>query len=331
MRWLIVLPFERPGHMGVDLAAELVALGHETRTFAYRRENVLYKNRSTKRAYQQLIARRLVARATAFRPHVVLVVKGGPVSPAVIARIRERTRARFVNVFPDNPLWMLDFSRIEPYDVFFTKERYAIRQLTLVGLRNLHYLAPWCIPADHHPVETTDAERAALEGRAALVGSWYPYRERLLREIAEYPVRVYGPGWQHAGDPRVRALVAGGRTWGRAKLAIYSAATVSLNLHHPMNDVAGVNTRTFELAAAGACQLVDAKDDVTALFKPGEEILTFGDVGELRRHLDHWLARPAEARALGANARRRALAEHTARHRVEEIIAVLRERCGAIE
>src|SRR5207302_2803912 len=44
MRWLIVLPFDRPGHMGVDFAEELVALGHEVRTFAYRRDNALYKN-----------------------------------------------------------------------------------------------------------------------------------------------------------------------------------------------------------------------------------------------------------------------------------------------
>lgn len=330
MRWLIVVPFDRPGDMGVDLGVEFRALGHETSTFSYRRENVFYKNRSTKRAYQQLIARSLVSRAAVVRPDVVLVTKGGPVTPDVITRIRERTGARFVNVFPDNPLLMIDFPHIEPYDIFFTKERYAIRQLTLVGLRNLHYLAPWCIPAEHHPVETTDAERAELEGRAALVGSWYPYRERLLREIADYPVRVYGPGWQHAVDPRVRALVAGGSARGQAKLSIYSAATISLNLHHPMNDIAGVNNRTFELAAAGACQLVDAKDDVTAVFKPGHEILTFGDVRELRHHLDDWLKRPADARAIGANAQRRALAEHTVRHRAEEILAALRERCGPI-
>ena len=326
MRWLIVLPFDRPGHMGVDLAVELRGLGHDVQTFAYRRENVLYKNKSTKRAYQELIARRLLARATAFHPHVVLVVKGGPVSPTVIDRIRKRTGARFVNVFPDNPLWMLDFEQLESYDVFFTKERYALRQLTMIGLRNVHYLAPWCIPAEHHPVEPTSVERAALGGHAALVGSWYPYRERFLREIVDFPVRVYGPGWKRATDARVRALVAGGSAFGRAKLAIYSAATVSINLHHPMNDVAGVNTRMFELAAAGACQLVDAKDDVAALFKPGDEILTFAGVAQLRSQLEHWLARPVEAREIGANARRRALAEHTVRHRVDEIIGVLRER-----
>ena len=48
MRWLIVLPFDRPGHMGVDFADELTALGHEVRTFAYRRENLLYKNHGSK-------------------------------------------------------------------------------------------------------------------------------------------------------------------------------------------------------------------------------------------------------------------------------------------
>ncbi|MBI2204911.1 MAG: glycosyltransferase [Candidatus Rokubacteria bacterium] len=323
-----MLPFDRPEHMGVDLATELGALGHEVRTFAYRRENPLYKNKSTKAAYQRVIARRLVARARAWRPHVVIVVKGGPVTPDVIRAIRERTGARFVNVFPDNPLWMLDFAHIEPYDVFFTKERFAIRQLQLVGLRNLHYLAPWCVPAYHHPVTPTDDERAALAGRAAIVGSWYPYRERFLAEIADYPIRIFGAGWKRAVNPRVRALVAGGSVFGRAKLAVYSAATVSINLHHPMNDVAGVNTRLFELAAAGACQLVDAKDDVTALFKAGEEVLTFRDLGEVRRQLDYYLAHPDEARAIGANAHRRALAEHTVRHRVDEIVAVLRERFG---
>jgi spore maturation protein CgeB len=95
-----------------------------------------------------------------------------------------------------------------------------------------------------------------------------------------------------------------------------------------MNDIVGVNTRTFELAAAGSCQVADFKEDLATLFKPGEEILVYRDLGELRRLLDHYLARPEEARAIGDNARRRALAEHTLRHRVEEMLAVIRERFG---
>ena len=74
-----------------------------------------------------------------------------------------------------------------------------------------------------------------------------------------------------------------------------------------------------ELAGAGACQLASYRDDLTSLFKPGEEILVYRDLGDLRRHLDYYLARPDEARAIGENARRRALAEHTLRHRIEEM------------
>ena len=96
-----------------------------------------------------------------------------------------------------------------------------------------------------------------------------------------------------------------------------------------MNDIVGVNTRAFELAAAGSCQVADFKEDLATLFKPGEEVLVYRDLGELKRTLDFYLARPDEARAIGDNARRRALKEHTVRHRLEEIIAVTEARASA--
>jgi len=74
---------------------------------------------------------------------------------------------------------------------------------------------------------------------------------------------------------------------------------------------------------------VDAKDELSPLFKPGDDLLVYRDLGELRRLLDHFLARPEEARAIGENARRRALAEHTLSHRVDEMLAVLQDRFGA--
>jgi spore maturation protein CgeB len=328
MRWLIVLPFERAEHMGMDLRDELRALGHEVRTFAYRRDNPLYKNRGTKAAYQLWILRRLERACLDWRPAVVLVVKGGPITPGVIRRIKARVDTLFVNLFPDNPLWMIPFESIEAYDLFLTKERYALRCLESVGLRNLHYLPLYCVPEIHHPVMPTPAEARGLAGAIAFVGSRYPYRERLVRELATYPLRLWGAGWERAESPEVRALVAGGPVWGRAKLAIYSAATLALNHHHPMNDIVGVNTRAFELAAAGACQVVDHKDELPALFAPGREVVTYRDLYELRRHLDYYLAHPDEAREIGQNALKRALGEHTLRHRIEEIAAELDRRFG---
>jgi spore maturation protein CgeB len=326
VRWLIVLPFARPGLMGVDFGDELAALGHEVRLFPYRRDNALYKNTPTKAAYQTLILRRLERMCLDWRPEIVLVVKGGPVTPDAIRRVRAKTDARFVNFFPDNPLWMIPFDRLEAYDLFFTKERYALRALKSVGVRNLHYLPMYCVPSMHHPVSPTADEARRFGASLSLVGNRYDYRERLIAALADRPLRVWGAGWRGARDPAVRRLVAGGAVFGRDKLCVYAASTLSLNPHHPMNDIVGVNTRAFELAAAGSCQVADFKEDLATLFKPDEEVLVYRDLGELRRLLDHYLAHPDEAQAVGDNARRRALAEHTLRHRIEEMVAVIQAR-----
>ena len=329
MRWLIVLPFDRPGHMGTDFAEELAALGHEVRTFAYRRDNVLYKNTGSKALYQRWIGRRLERLGLRWRPQLTLVIKGGPLGPEFIARFRKRVGTQVVNVFPDNPLLMLPFECIEAYDLFFTKERYALRSLQQAGLRNVHYLPLYCVPALHHPVTLTEAERARYGAALSFVGSRYPYRERCMRELAAYPLRLWGGDWTRARDPEVRAMAAGGPVGGRAKLCVYSGSMLSLNLHHPMNDIVGVNLRTFELAGAGAAQVVDLKEDLTRLFKPDEEVIAYRDLADLRRQLDRYLARPEEARAIGDNARRRALAEHTLGHRIEEMMTIVESRLGA--
>lgn len=328
MRWLIVLPFDRPEHMGVDFRDELTAMGHEVRTFAYRRNNPLYKNRGTKAAYQVWILRRLERLCLDWRPSLVLVIKGGPITPGLVRRVKQRQDILFLNFFPDNPLWMMPFDGIEAYDVFFTKERYALRALEGVGIRNLHYLPMYCVPAMHHPVTLTPEEQLRYARPLSFVGSRYPYRERLIKELLEFPITLWGSGWQQADSPDIRAAAAGGPVWGRAKLAIYSGSTLSLNHHHPMNDIVGVNTRAFELAAAGACQVVDLKEELPALFKPGEEVVAYRDLDELRKHLTYYLAHPDEARAIGENALKRALKEHTLRHRIEEMLAVVEQRFG---
>src|SRR4030095_3923198 len=141
-----------------------------------------YKNTPTKAAYQTLILRKLERACAAWRPGLILVIKGGPTPPEVIRRLKKRHDALIVNFFPDNPLWMIPFGCLEAYDVFFTNERSALRTLQSVARRTLHYLPMYCVPAEHHPVTLTDEERARYGAEVSLVGSRYAYRERLVRE-----------------------------------------------------------------------------------------------------------------------------------------------------
>src|SRR5262245_47807067 len=98
MRWLIVMASERPGHMGTEIRDELKLMGHEVRTFAYRRNNPFYKNKGTKAAYQIWIRRRLEQLCIRWRPDIVLVMKGGPISPGLIRRVKARIDTLFLNI-----------------------------------------------------------------------------------------------------------------------------------------------------------------------------------------------------------------------------------------
>ncbi|HEX9127213.1 MAG TPA: glycosyltransferase, partial [Methylomirabilota bacterium] len=73
---------------------------------------------------------------------------------------------------------------------------------------------------------------------------------------------------------------------------------------------------------------VDFKDELPALFTPGEEVVAYRDLDEMKKHLTYYLAHPDEARAIGQNALKRALREHTLRHRIDEMLAVIEQRFG---
>ena len=185
----------------------------------------------------------------------------------------------------------MPLAAIEAYDVFFTKERYAMRSLQQVGIRNLAYLPMYCVPSEHYPVTPTADEARRYGGPISFVGNRYPYRERFVKALRDYPLRLWGRGWAAAEDPAISS-VAGPAVFGHEKLLVYAASALSLNHHHPMNDIVGVNTRAFELAAAAACQIVDLKEDLQHLFKPGEEIVGYRDLA------------PAPARLLSGASRR---------------------------
>jgi spore maturation protein CgeB len=80
------------------------------------------------------------------------------------------------------------------------------------------------------------------------------------------------------------------------------------------------SARFFEAAACGVPVLSDAWDGLERFFRPGEEVL----VAQTREDTVAALALPAETlQAMGRRARERALTEHTADHRVQELERIL--------
>src|SRR6185369_12363559 len=110
---------------------------------------------------------------------------------------------------------------------------------------------------------------------------------------------------------------------------IFNATRVNLNLHsstyHEGVDPRGdfVNPRTFELAGAGAFQIVDERRLLPPLFTAGRELAVATSVAEMRELTDHYLAHDEERRGMADRARMRALVEHTYARRMEDLLAAV--------
>jgi spore maturation protein CgeB len=163
-----------------------------------------------------------------------------------------------------------------------------------------------------------------------------PALERLLlepaRRMRDRPFVVAGP--MYPDDVRWPANVQRlSHVSPGEHRAFYCRQRFTLNLTRADMIRAGhsPSVRLFEAAACGVPIISDDWPGLSELFRPHHEILIArrgADVAHYLQTLD-----PAEAAALGARARRRVLAEHTADHRARELetyVADLRRRASGV-
>jgi spore maturation protein CgeB len=176
----------------------------------------------------------------------------------------------------------------------------------------------------YHPTEP-DPELAC---ELAYMGTYAPDRqpvvERFLLDVADRMPRkrfiVAGP--QYPGD-----LLWPGNVCHVTHLpperhpAFYSSAAWQLNATRADMVAAGwsPSVRLFEAAACGAAMISDRWDGLDRFFTPGAEILLPESTEEVVEILR--ATHPDDRRAIGAAARARILAAHTAAHRAEELEA----------
>ena len=81
-------------------------------------------------------------------------------------------------------------------------------------------------------------------------------------------------------------------------------------------------TRVFEAAGAAACLITDAWEGIELFLKPGEEVLVARDGNDVAEHVRSLTAE--RARAIGAAALERVLADHSYAHRGEQVDSIFR-------
>ncbi len=191
-----------------------------------------------------------------------------------------------------------------------------------------------CVPI-YNALDPATHFRVAPDPRFAadlvFLGNRLPDREARVEQFFLEPAAmtphksflIGGSGWSDKTmSANVRSL---GHVSTRDHNALNSTALAALNISRDSMAAMGYSpaTRVFEAAGAGACLITDAWVGVELFLKPGEEILLARDGKDVAEHLASFTTE--RARAIGAAAQRRVLAEHTYARRGIEVDALLRE------
>jgi spore maturation protein CgeB len=269
-------------------------------------------------------------------PHLVLALAQAPLDLSSLIEIKDR--------FPESLLsyWFVEDYRRFGYineiapacDLFFHIQGPLLDPfLKNMGLKRAYYL-PTAADADFfRPRNSPHKYRA----RVSFAGAGYPNRLKIFNDLLEgrfrtiLPVRsefkIFGSGWEKAfGELKKHLFEAGRRVSAEEMAYIYAGTEVNLNIHSSSYfgfepDSYFVNPRTFEIAAAGGFQIVDARPLLGELFGD-REIAVIESPEELPNALETALNDGALREKMGKLARERVKREHLYTHRLETILSL---------
>jgi len=235
-------------------------------------------------------------------------------APATLARLEAD---------PEEPLHAL----LPRYDLVLTYGGgdTVVRRYRALGARDCVPVYNALDPETHHPAPADPRFEADL----AFLGNRLPDREARVAEFflgaaAVAPGRRFllgGAGWEERElPPNVRLL---GHVSTNEHNAFNCTPLAVLNVLRESMAANGWSpaTRVFEAAGAGACLVSDAWEGIEDFLEPDREVLVARSGDEVAAHLE--ALTPQRARAIGAEARRRVLAEHTYAARAAQVERLL--------
>jgi len=276
------------------------------------------------------ISEAVTARCETFRADVVLALAQAPLNAGCLEYLRQKkvtTAYWFVEDFRFMEYWK---NIAGYYDFFFTiQQGQFFTELQKAGIKNYHYLPMAACPEIHKPVLLTEEEMKYYGSDLSFVGAGYYNRRHFMRGLLDFDFKIWGSDWALHSDLAQCIQRGGARIDTDGIVKIFNASGININLHsstyhkgvNPFGDF--INPRTFEIMACGGFQLVDRRPALEGLFEPGEDIIVFDDLGDLRNKAAHYLADPEERKRAAERGRQRVLKEHTYEKRMEEILELI--------
>ncbi len=234
----------------------------------------------------------------------------GEVDPAVLRIISDRDDIVTISWGCDDHWRFENFScHLAPsVNWWVTTARSAVPKFKAMGYDNV-IKSQWAVePTVYRPIE------APLDIPVSFVGQPHGSRMEVMRWLYGQGIEVglWGFGWQG-----VRTRVT-----HEQMLEIFSRSAVSLNLSNAsMMGEQQIKGRVFEVPGCRGLLLTDHADDLESYYEPGVEIVTYDSLEDMADKIRFYSTHLRERNAIAEAGYKRTLAEHTWRHRFDDIFS----------
>jgi hypothetical protein len=256
----------------------------------------------------------LLKTARVFHPDMVLALTQA-LSEETLTSLRRMGVPHLALWWGDPPANSQRWGMLAPgWDAVYIKDAAAVAKLKLVG-RNAHLLHEAMNPLWHKPVASQANDTIAVAGNS------YAYRQAVCLRLMEQkvPVALYGPKPPVWSNSLYRKAHTGRYIVREEKSRVFGEALACLNTFS-LSEGNSLNCRAFEIAGAGGLQLIEYRPAIEQCFEPGKELLTFSTFEELMAHIERARKEPKAMQTIREAGARRALAEHTYKHRLDVIL-----------
>jgi len=165
-------------------------------------------------------------------------------------------------------------------DFLFVSDSYFVKIAKEIGFKEVELL--------QFGYDETIHKNLNLIRRAStnFVGSYTKDRDKILSDLTEYNMEIYGYRWDKLSNISKNWVVESKKISQKKVAKIYNSTIATLNIAQKENIENMVNMRTFEAIACGSCVISDDVKDLELCFEDKKEILVYKDIDELKEIFD---------------------------------------------
>ena len=273
------------------------------------------------------------------KPDLLFIIKGHQLFPQTLEIFKRETSTPIVAYQWDDPFYShlgqytdeyrrTNFEKgMKYYDYIFVYDPYHVEEIKKRGHRNVGYLPLATDPKNFTPIDHVKKGDDKYDYDVCFVGVPHANRVEVLDAIKNYKLGVFGTGWKKYFLLRGKRVPKyyQGQASGDDVIDIYRASRITLNIHDPQA-TEGVNTRTFDVLACGARELVDYKKALEDHFIIGEEIAVYRNIDELKELVETYVNDTDLLERISQRGKQRVLEEHSWVQRMASVISTLRDK-----